>query len=260
MLPEQRKRRLLELVSENGGADVGYLATLLDVSPATIRRDLHRLEGHGHLRRTHGGAVLPHVSTAFEPHHREKSGQNLEHKRAIARTAAKTVSSGEVVVLDSGSTTLALAHELKRKRDLTVITSDLTIAMELCDTPGFNVIVLGGKVRPSLYSVVGPTVEQTLTGLNANHSFLGADAVSLKAGLTNASLEEVPVKRLMMFCGQRTVLLADNTKFGKVSLAKVTDLTDFDEIITDEGLDAKIGEQYVDAGVHLTTASEECNE
>lgn len=257
MLPEQRKRRLLELVSENGGADVGYLATLLDVSPATIRRDLQFLESHGHLRRTHGGAVLPHVSTAFEPHHREKSGRYLEHKRAIARAAAESVSSGEVVVLDSGSTTLALAHELKRKRDLTVITSDLNIAMELCDTPAFNVIVLGGKVRPALYSVVGPTVEQTLLNLNANHSFLGADAVSLKAGLTNATLEEAPIKRLMMLCGQRSVLLADYSKFGKVSLAKVTDLTDFDEVITDWELDSKVGEHYRDAGVNLTIAPKE---
>lgn len=257
MLPEQRKRRLLELLSENGGANVGYLADLLDVSAATIRRDLQLLESQGHIKRTHGGAVLPHVSTAFEPLHHEKSEQQLEHKQAIARAAADSVSNGEVVVLDSGSTTLALALELKRKRDLTVITSDLKIALELCDTPGFNVIALGGRVRPSLYSVIGPSVEQALSHLNANHSFLGADAVSLKAGLTNATLEEAPVKRLMMNCGQRTVLLADHTKFGKTSLAKVADLTEFDEVISDGDLDPKIAETYSDAGVNITRALEE---
>lgn len=257
MLPEQRKRRLLEMLSENGGANVGYLAEILGVSPATIRRDLQLLESQGHIKRTHGGAVLPHVSTAFEPLHYEKSGQQLEHKQSIARAAAMSISSGEVIVLDSGSTTLALAHELKRKRDLTVITSDLKIALDLCDTPGFNVIMLGGRVRPSLYSVIGPTVEESLAHLNANHSFLGADAVSLKAGLTNATLEETPVKRLMMNCGQRVVLLADHTKFGKTSLAKVADLTEFDEVVSDGDLDAKIADTYCDAGVNVTRASEE---
>ncbi|MEX2541712.1 MAG: DeoR/GlpR family DNA-binding transcription regulator [Trueperaceae bacterium] len=257
MLPEQRKRRLLELLTENGGADVAYLARLLDVSPATIRRDLHLLETQGHIKRTHGGAVLPHISTAFEPLHSEKAGRQLEQKRAIARVAARSVSDGEVIVLDSGSTTLALARELKGKRDITVITSDLKIALELCDTPGFGVIILGGSVRPSIYSVIGHAVEESLANLNANSSFIGADAVSLEAGLTNATLEEVPVKRLMRDCGQRAVLLADHTKFGKRSLAKVGDLDDFDEIITDAGLEPQVARIYTDAGIKLTRANGE---
>lgn len=257
MLPEQRKRRLLELLTVQGWADVGQLAAQLDVSPATVRRDLQVLEQHGHIKRTHGGAVLPHVSTAFEPHHLEKSGRNRHEKEAIARRAALTVENGDVVVLDSGSTMLCLAQELKVKRDLTVITNDLKIALELCDAVGFEVIILGGRIRPSLYSVIGPTVEDALRGLNANHSFLAADSVSVQAGLTNASLEETAIKRLMITCGRRSVLLADHSKFDKASLARVSDLTDFDELITDDGLDSSVAKRYTNAGVNLTLAPKE---
>jgi DeoR family fructose operon transcriptional repressor len=257
MLPEQRKRRLLELLSARGWADVSQLADELRVSAATVRRDLQFLEGHGHIKRTHGGAVLPHVSTAFEPVLVEKSGQNRKEKEAVAREAAKLVSNGEVVVLDSGSTILALAQELKRKRDLTVITNDLKIALELCDAPGFNVIVLGGKVRPSLYSVTGPSVEEALGRFNANHSFLGADGINLDAGLTNASLEEAPIKTLMIRCGQRATLLADHSKFGKASLVKVCDLTEFDLVLTDDGLESKVAKRYLEAGVNLSLVAKE---
>lgn len=254
MLPEQRKRKLLDLLQQNGAADVGHLAEVLDVSPATVRRDLQMLAEHGHVRRTHGGAVLPHVSTAFEPPYTEKSERNAEQKAAIAREASRRVAPGEVVVLDSGSTTLALARELKHLHDLTVITSDLKIALELGEVPSTTVIIVGGTVRTSLYSVIGPFAERMLQDLHSNHSFLGADAVSLQAGLTNATLEEVPIKRLMLRCGNRSVLLADSSKFGKASLAKIADLSEFDEVVTDCGISGSTTKAYADAGIQLTCA------
>lgn len=254
MLPEQRKRRLLELLQQEGAADVTALSDELAVSSATVRRDLHALEIQGRIRRTHGGAVLPHVSTAFEPHYQEKTGRAANEKRQIAREAVKRVRPGDVVMIDSGSTTLAFARELKHLRDLTVITTDLMVAMEFGDAASITVIIIGGSVRPGFYSVIGPFAQTMLRDLHANQSFLGADAVSLDAGLTNATVEEVPIKRALLARGKHATLLADARKFGKASLAKIADLSEFDEVITDSGLDDTAIEAYADAGVLLTLA------
>lgn len=255
MLPEERKRTLLQVLQRRGAADVGSLSESLGVSPATVRRDLHALETQGQLRRTHGGAVLPHVSTAFEPLHQEKMGRRADRKAAIARLAKDLVRPGEVVMLDSGSTTLALARELTTVPDLTVITSDLQIALELGDAPSVHVIIVGGTVRRSLYSVIGPYAERMLADLNANVSFLGADAVSFEAGMTNATVEEVPIKRAMMRAGRRSVLLVDSSKFGHASLARIADLTEFDEIVTDDALEPDTLRRCRDADLPVRIAS-----
>lgn len=252
MLPDQRRKKLLEVLNLAGAADVAQLAATLEVSPATVRRDLQYLEEHGFLRRTHGGAVLPFESTAFYPHHESKLQQNQAEKLAVVRAAAGRVSNGDVVVLDSGTTTLLLARELRAKRDLTVVTSDLKIALELTDVPGFEVICVGGTVRPRSYNTFGPFAEQMLRELHANHAFLGADGIDLVAGVTNATVTEVPVKRLMMRCGLAVTVVADHAKFGRVGLAKVADLTDFAEIITGPGLPAETIRRYRAAGARLT--------
>lgn len=252
MLPDQRRKKLLEVLGLAGAADVAHLSGALDVSSATVRRDLQYLEEQGYLRRTHGGAVLPFESTAFYPHHENKLQQNQAEKLAIARAAAGRVVDGDVVVLDSGTTTLLLARELRAKHDLTVVTSDLKIALELTDVPGFEVICVGGTVRPRSYNTLGPFAEQTLRELHANHAFLGADGIDLVAGVTNATVTEVPVKRLMMRCGLVVTVIADHAKFGRVGLAKVAGLSDVDEILTGPGLAPELVRRYRAAGARLT--------
>ncbi len=256
MLPEQRRRKIVDLMNRRGAADVDALAHAFEVSPATIRRDLRDLEGRGFIARTHGGAVAGAASTAFEPLYNEKARQARAEKEAIAAAAVLRVDDGEVVVLDSGSTTHALARELKaRRRGLTVITTDLMIALELGDAPGFETIIIGGVVRPQLYSVVGSMAESLLPGLHANHAFLGADAIDLDAGITNASLSEVGVKQHVLATTGHPILLVDHTKFGKVSLARVAGLAAFDEIITDDALPEPTARAYAEAGATLTRAA-----
>lgn len=256
MLPDQRRKRLLEVLSLAGGADVARLSSTLEVSPATVRRDLQYLETQGFLRRTHGGAVLPFESTAFYPHYENKMHHNQDEKIAIARVAARKVTDGDVVVLDSGTTTLLLARELRTKQNLTIITTDLKIALELTDVPGFEVICVGGTVRPRSYNAQGTFTEQMLRELHGNHAFLGADGIDLYAGLTNATVTEVPVKRLMMRCGRATTVVTDHSKFGRVGLAKVADLTDFDEIITGPGLGGATIDRYLATGARITITAE----
>ena len=257
MLPDQRRKKLLEVLSLAGAADVGRLSGELDVSHATVRRDLQYLEDHGFLRRTHGGAVLPFESTAFYPHHENKLQHHQTEKAAVARTAAKRVANGDVVVLDSGTTTLLLAKELRSKRDLTVVTTDLKIALELTDVPGFEVICVGGTVRPRSYNTLGTFAERMLHELHANHAFLGADAIELRAGVTNATVTEVPIKRLIMRAGHTVRLIADHSKFGRIGLAKVADLADFDEILTGSVLPEQTIERLTNAGVPLTLVPQE---
>jgi DeoR family transcriptional regulator, fructose operon transcriptional repressor len=260
VLPDQRRKKLLEVLGLSGAADVARLSGTLDVSPATVRRDLQYLADQGFLRRTHGGAVLPFESTAFYPQHDNKLQRNQAEKLAIARAAAQRVANGDVVVLDSGTTTLLLARELRVRRDLTVVTSDLKIALELADVPGFEVICVGGTVRPRSYNTLGAFAEEMLRELHANHTFLGADGIDLRVGVTNATVVEVPVKRLMMRSGLHVTLIADHSKFGRVGLAKVAELTDFAEIITGSVLPPKTLELYRATGARFTVASDDGEE
>jgi DeoR/GlpR family transcriptional regulator of sugar metabolism len=257
VLPVQRRKRLLEIMSLDGGADVGRLASSLNVSAATVRRDLKFLADEGYLRRIHGGAILPSESTAFYPQYEKKIQQNQLEKVSVARAASARVADGDVVVLDSGSTTLMLARELRAKHGLTVITTDLKIALELGDVPNLEVIIVGGTIRARSYNTIGPFAEQMLEELHANHSFLGADAVDLRAGVTNATVPEVPIKRLLIRAGRVVTLLVDHTKFGRVGLAKVADLTEFDEIVTSAGISSTTRSRFTAAGIRLTVVEAE---
>lgn len=255
-LPEQRRRRIIDLLGSQEAADVSSLASAFGVSAATIRRDLQQLEESGLLQRTHGGAVAS-GSTAFEPLHAVKAQERQAEKNAIAREAAALVEDGDVIVLDSGSTTLALARLLKRHHNLTVITADLKVALELADAPGVETILVGGQVRPGLYSIVGPTAEQNLANFRANHAFLGADAIDLEAGISNATMLEVGVKRQVIKTAPNVVLLADHSKFERTSLVRVAELDAFDQIITDDGLASSIVDRYAKRGLPLRLARTE---
>ncbi|MEX2541700.1 MAG: DeoR/GlpR family DNA-binding transcription regulator [Trueperaceae bacterium] len=254
MLPDRRRKRLLDILTHDGGADVATLAEALDASHATVRRDLHLLEQQGHLKRIRGGAVLPYQSSAFFPLAESKAREHFEEKLAIARVASQRVTNGEVIILDSGSSALLLARELKSRRDLTVITTDLKIALELSDVPNFNVVSVGGTVIRDNYNVGGMIAENTLKTLHAHHAFVGADGIDLVAGMTSSRIHQAPIKRLVMACSNRVTLIADHSKFGRVHLIKVADLAEFDGMITDDGLDPAQAEDYLDAGIALTLA------
>lgn len=260
MLPDRRRKKLIDILTHDGGADVGSLADALDVSPATIRRDLELLEQHGHLKRIHGGAVLPYQSPAFFPLTEEKEREHLAEKQAIAREASTRVKNGDVIILDSGSTALMLAKELKAKRDLTVITTDLKIALELSNVPSFNVVSVGGAVIPHIYNVAGMIAENTLRSLHAGRAFVGVDGVDLAAGITSSRILQAPIKRLVLACSDKVTLIADHSKFGLVHLIHVADVADFDDMITDDGLDTKTAKAFNDAGVDLSLAAVEAVE
>jgi DeoR family transcriptional regulator, fructose operon transcriptional repressor len=232
------------------------LCSDLSVSEATVRRDLQHLADLGQVQRVRGGAVAvaPTGAERPEPLHREKVRLHPSEKRAIARVAAAQVAPGMVVALDSGSTMLALALALRDRHPSTVITTDLNVAIALADSPAIDVVLIGGSVRVGLYNTIGPLALATLAELHAQIAFLGADAIDTDRGVTNANLSEVAVKRALLRCARRRILLADHTKFDRVSLSEVAPLAGFDELITDARLDGRSIERYRAAGAALTVA------
>ena len=164
------------------------------------------------------------------------------------------VEDGETIILDSGSTTFEMVKPLQSKSDLTIVTNDLIIAKELSSFPSLNVIMVGGVIRNGIFSSWGTYAEEMLQNINADKTFLAADAVDLKRGILNATPTEVPVKRLMIEAGRKVILLADHSKFFKTALAKVCGLEEISRIVTDSGLSQEIVQSLKAQGIDLTIA------
>ncbi|WP_022799041.1 DeoR/GlpR family DNA-binding transcription regulator [Thermus islandicus] len=225
-LAAERRNKLLHLIHHYGALSTRDLAERLGVSQATVRRDLALLARQGLLQRAHGGALFMEA----EPPYVQKIARNLRIKEAIARRAATLVPDGATVVLDSGTTALALARFLAG-RPLRVVALDLPVAQAAAQGRT-EVLVVGGLVRNGFYSVVGPWTEELLDYVRADLFFMGADAFDLE-GVTNHTFEEAAVKRKAMAVSQRTVLLSDKSKWGKRAPAFVAPLSALERVITD---------------------------
>lgn len=231
-IPEQRRQELYRILRSAGALSTRELARQLGVSEATVRRDLAQLAKQGLLQRSYGGALLPRE----EPPYHLKVKQNLEVKQAIARKASSLIRDGETIILDSGTTILALAH-LLGGRPIRAITLDLPVAQALAKGTT-EVFVVGGRVRNGFYSLVGPWVEELLSRVRADIFLMGADAFD-QEGVTNYTFEEASIKRLAMRLARRRILLADATKWGRRAPAFVAPWEEIDLVITDlkEGLE-----------------------
>lgn len=256
MIADQRRRQILNILQTDGYVEVTGLAEMLEVSLATVRRDLLTLENDGLLVRTHGGAIPISASTAWEPSWDDKRTKMLEAKRLIGRAAASLIQPGETVILDAGSTTWQIADHLKREDGLTVISNDLHILLRLAAlTPGCIVVSTGGLVRESLYALYGSEAERFIETLKVNWTFLGANGLDLQCGLTNSNLVTVSLRQAMIRAGKRVVVVADHTKFNQIALAQVCTLNEIDMIITDSGLDDETADRFQDAGVEVRRVS-----
>lgn len=241
-IPAGRQKQILEYVEKRSSANIRELAEYLNVSDATIRRDLDELSGFGCLERTHGGAIRIEKSLAFEHVRSRKMELMLEEKVRIARRASEMVRNGDTLYLDSGSTIYYLAQQLINYENLTVITNDIFIASSVPLHPTSTLIVTGGIRRFDYGVLIGNMVDDFLRGIRVNIAFLGADAIDAEYGVMNANLSEANAKVLAMQAGMRRVLLADHSKIGKTVLCRVGELSDFDAFITDGGTDPAVAE------------------
>jgi DeoR family transcriptional regulator, fructose operon transcriptional repressor len=249
LLPADRLQVIAGLVRERGSIRARELVEVLGVTDETVRRDLVRLAEQGLLRRTHGGAVA--LTSGDET---DTSYRLLEHageKVAIGRRAAQLVADGSSIILDSGTTTLAMARALHEKSDLVVVTTAVTNAIELVGDPRTTVIMTGGVIRPSTFGASGGIAAATLHGLHVNQTFLAIHSVSVQGGLTYPLFEEVEAKKAMIDAASEVVLLADASKFGRRALVRVAPITAVHRIITTTGIDPAEAAEIRDLGIDL---------
>ncbi|WP_229672746.1 DeoR/GlpR family DNA-binding transcription regulator [Pullulanibacillus camelliae] len=234
MQPVERRYLILNELSKHEKVDIDQLASQLNVSAMTIRRDLSHLEAEKKIIRTHGGAVL-NKSLITETSFHIKEGKNSSQKQHIAQGAARYIQEHSTILLDSGTTTLEIAKLIKQKQGLTVITNDIKIAAELMDS-AIKVIVSGGELQNNTGALFGPLTEQILNHVHVDLFFLGAHAVHSKAGVTAPTFEKALIKRHMIEAAGATWLVTDSSKFDQKSLAKVCDFSQIDGMITDQDL------------------------
>lgn len=252
LLASTRRREIMHRLATDGYVEAKTMADELGVDTSTIRRDLDALERAGQVQRTHGGARATPGATAKLPYAMKEAERRTE-KTAIAETAAGRVRNGDTVILDSGSTTYEVARALRHHADLTVITNDLRIAKFIAETPGVRLLVTGGELIGSVFTLVGERAIAFLSGYTADWAFLGADAVDIDAGITNMNTLEVPLKRAMITAAENAVAVADSSKFGRRALAKVAGLDEITGVITDCEVTTAIREQFGD----ILTVSQE---
>ncbi|MGQ4555097.1 HTH-type transcriptional regulator GlpR [Halobellus sp. GM3] len=242
MLPAERKRRIVELVTDEDGQSVEALAAELEYSKATIRRDLHELEDRGLIERSHGGAV-PVTNVGHEQAYGQKEVQNLDAKRAIADRAVEEITEGQVVFFDAGTTTMQVAQQAPKDGSILAVTNSPRLAVELGKEDN-DVKLTGGTLRRRTRSLVGPSAEAFLERTNFDLLFLGANAVDAETGLTTPNEEEARVKELMVQKASRVVLVADATKVGERSFVTFADLEDVDLFVTDDSLSEEARERF----------------
>lgn len=254
-----RRGEILQRLHIDGYVEAKVLSRELGVDASTIRRDLDTLVRSGKAERTHGGA-RPVIGGPTEIPYSLKETERQHEKDAIAHLAAQEVRDGQTVILDSGSTTYRVAVELRHKADLTVITNDLRIGKYVATIPAVRLLVTGGELLGSVFTLVGERAVDFLSDYSADWAFLGADAIDTNAGITNTNTLEVPLKRAIISAASQTIVVADSSKFGHRALAKVAMIDEVDMIVTDSGIapdQAKsYGETLVQASVADTVATD----
>ncbi len=234
LLAEQRRRKVLDLIEQKGQITVRDIVERFSVSSVTARGDLDVLGTTGTVVRTHGGAVRRLEANQDYPLRLKETLHHTEKVR-IGRAAADRIQPNEVVILDSGTTTVEIARQLKTKglQSVTVITNALNIASELMDAIGISVIVVGGILRPVSGSFVGPQAESMLKELHADRLFLAVDGFDLEIGASTPDILEAQLNNLMMHVSKEINVVADFSKLGRRSISRIGSLDRVHRLITD---------------------------
>src|ERR1700685_4543617 len=251
MLTEERQRAILEIMRREGRVLVVDLARKFETSQVTIRKDLEILHVKGRIHRTHGGALPAREGALEDPTLREKEKLHRKEKLQIAAAAVRMVAEGQVVILDSGTTTTAIARALRNFQNLTIITNAVNIAAELSGS-SLEVILSGGNLRKNSFSLVGPIAEETLHKLHADILFLGVDGFAVQYGLSTPNLLAAKVNRAMIEISRMSVAVCDSSKFGKRSLSLIAPPSSLHHVITDSGIPRAALSALKKSGVGVT--------
>ncbi|ADY14247.1 DeoR/GlpR family DNA-binding transcription regulator [Sphaerochaeta globosa] len=243
----ERRVNIIGILEKNGFASVSLLAEALGVSDMTIRRDLDYLEEKKKVRRVHGGAVTVENCNR-EPAFEQRATNLVEEKRNIARLAATLVETETTIALDSGSTALELVKCLVDIPQLTIVTSSIHI-MNLClSHPNIQILVPPGHLRPHEGSIVGSETVEFLRTIHVDQFFMGVGGIDSKAGVTEYNMDDIAVKKALAANAKQLIVLADASKFNKITFAKICDLDLIDCLVTNATLPKNLQELFDDLG------------
>lgn len=253
MTKEERQSIIQELLIQHNSILVTDLATHLNVSSVTIRKDLTDLEREKKLYRNHGKAILidPYIDNRNVS---EKEKLYVEEKRLIGMKAASLITPKDSILIASGTTMHALARSIVPADELTVITASMEVSNILASEKNIYIIQLGGILRHSSLSVVGKYAENILADFSCSKLFIGVDGIDLDFGITTTNMMEASLNRVMMQTAQKTIVLADSSKFGRRGFSKIADMEDVDHIITDSHIPPSTALRLEEMGIEVTIA------
>ena len=259
MIPEERRREIINFVRERVTTTISDISQTFKISEITVRRDLDRLSKEGFIRKVYGGVTIPNT-LATEPIFLARINENIEEKRKIASEAIKRIEDGQTVLIESGTTCLELVKLLPQKKNLRVISTGPPLINALCSLKrqklfDGEIICSGGIWREEPDIFIGPHAVEFFRHIRINVAFLGVVALNLEDGIMVSSQFEAELSKKIIACSKRVIALTDHTKFEKISFTKIGNLTLFDEIITDDGIDPKLLEKYRKARVNITVVS-----
>jgi DeoR family transcriptional regulator of aga operon len=255
---DKQSNRIAAILGElrqSGSVSVDALCNQLDVSLATIRRDLQKLEQQGKLRRTHGGAVSiePLFYEAFrhDQSFQDQLGSFIEEKRRIARAASELVSPGDMISITAGTTTTEVVRCLHSLSGITVVTNTVNVAMELSNRKDINVFVTGGFLRGDWFSLVGSAAVAAMSGLFVNTMFVGVDGIDAQDGLTCFNADEGDINRAMVRQAKHRVAVADHSKLGVVTNWLICPTDAIEMLITDSGATDSMITPFLERGIKV---------
>ncbi|WP_084263166.1 DeoR/GlpR family DNA-binding transcription regulator [Actinomadura formosensis] len=250
----ERRQRLLEMVRATGAVSLRDLASSLEASEATVRRDIRALEAEGLLDRRHGGAMAP-GGLSREPTYRQKAGVAAAEKAAIARLAADLVDEGDAIVIGAGTTTRELARELAGFGALTVVTNSLLVAQVLAEARGVEVVMTGGSLRGAIHALVGGAAEQMLAGLRVRRAFISGNGLTAERGLSTPNMLVAGVDRALAQAAREVVALVDHTKVGVDTMFQTVPADEISYLVTDAGAPETELAGLASAGVEVRVAT-----
>ena len=253
MPTDDRRKQLLELVRKRGFASLPDLADELQVSPSTVRRDLDYLEETGTAKRTHGGVWYTGPSPKL-PHFEQRQQSHWDKKRMIAQVAAELIQDGDTILLDGGSTTYELA-QLLVGRTIQIVTNSLPVASLFTSSSNHDIILLGGYVHLRSGVCLGPYANEMLKTLSVQRAILSVAGVNEK-GCFNSNLLLVETEQAMMRAADEVIVVADSTKFGNQSLARMCELKDINKLVVDHEISQEWRKRIADVGIELFVAGE----
>lgn len=247
----ERHQYILSKLNKEGKVNVLDLCKDLRVSSVTIRKDLKLLEDKNLLFRTHGGGTVSDPYTV-DRHLNEKESIRADEKMKIGARAAGLIEPNDCIIIASGTTVLSLARSIRPRSNLTVITAALNVATELNHYPEVEVLLLGGILRKSSSSATGMYAEKILDDFSCSKLFLGVDGIDIEFGLTTTNVMEAQLNRKMIAASQKTIVLADSSKFGKRGFGRICGLEDIEQVITDSDISDHMVKTLNEIGIEVT--------